>query len=128
MRRATEKLIVGIATLLGSVAGCSYECHCPSDGCFNCSSNSRAEASITVQGDAASVLSASADSPCTATFQGLTVLVSRVGPGSCTARVVFTGGRTEVSQVRFSAVSGPCGCSFVGNISPLEPTDAAPSG
>jgi hypothetical protein len=76
MRRGTGKLILGIATLLGSVAGCSYEGHCPSDGCFNCSSNSRAEAIITVQRDAASVLSASADSPCSATFQGFAVLVS----------------------------------------------------
>lgn len=128
MRRGTGTLILSIATLLAWGVGCTYECHCPADGCFNCSSTSPAEATIPVQADAASVLSASTDSPCSATVQALAVLVSRAGSGSCTVRVVFTGGRMEVSQVRFSAVSGPCGCSLVGNVSGLEPMDAASPG
>ena len=119
-----------IAVLVAMVAGCSYECHCPSDGCFNCSSTSPALTAIPIQSDASSVLSASADSPCSATFQGSAdrVLVSRVGPGSCTVRVLFSGGATQVAQVRFTAASGPCGCSFVGNASALEPPDAESPG
>jgi hypothetical protein len=125
---AAEKMSVCLALLLLLLAGCnSYECNCPANGCFNCSASSSAETSIPILSDATTVSSATADAPCTATFQaaGDQVLVSRLGPGSCVVWVVSSSGTTEVSQVKFSAISGACGCYLGGSASPLEPVDAS---
>ena len=125
---AVEKMSVCLAVLLLLLAGCnSYQCNCPANGCFNCSASSSAETSIPILSDATTVSSATADAPCTATFQeaGDQVLVSRLGSGSCIVRVVFSSGTTDVSQVKFGAIPGACGCYLGGSASPLEPTDAA---
>ena len=116
------------AFLCAAVAGCSYECSCPSDGCFTCSMG---ETFISVPADAssaASVASASADSPCTATFKGAAwgIEVQRPGAGSCTVHVVLDNGATEVVQVKFTQVSGPCGCYLAAETSSLAPIDGGP--
>lgn len=74
---------------------------------------------------AASVASASADSPCTATYDASRswIEVQRPGAGSCTVHVVLDDGATEVVQVKFTQVSGPCGCYLAAETSALEPID-----
>jgi hypothetical protein len=116
------------AFLCAAVAGCSYECHCPSDGCFNCSTG---ETTISVPADAssaASVVSASADSPCTATYNASRswIDVQRPGAGSCTVHVVLENDATELAQVRFTQVSGPCGCYLAAETSSLTPIESGP--
>ncbi len=115
------------AFLCAAVAGCSYECHCPAGGCFNCSTG---ETTISVPADASSagVASVSADSPCTATFKGAAwgIDVQRPGAGSCTVHVVLDDGAAEVAQVKFTQVSGPCGCYLAAETSSLAPIDGGP--
>ena len=114
--------------VLAAIAGCkSEECNCPADGCNNCSSSSPANAAIAVPVDASGVASVTADSSCSAMLQAdlNRVLVSHFGPGACTVRILLSGGGGEVAQVRFTAVSGGCGCYLAGNVSSLESTDAA---
>jgi hypothetical protein len=114
--------------VLAAIAGCkSEECNCPGDGCNNCSSSSPANAAIPVPVDASGVASVTTDSSCSAMLQADLdrVLVSRLGPGSCTVRILLSGGGAEVAQVGFTAVSGACGCYLAGNVSSVESTDAA---
>jgi len=113
--------------VLAAISGCkSEECNCPAGGCDNCSSSSPANAAIPVSVDA-SIASVTADSSCSAMLQADLdrILVSHFGQGSCTVRIVLSGGVAEIAQVRFTAVSGGCGCYLAGNVSSLEPTDAA---
>jgi len=117
--------------VLAAIAGCkSEECNCPADGCNNCASSSPANAAIPVPVDAAGVASVTADSSCSAMLQADLdrVLVSHFGPGSCTVRILLSGGGAEVAQVSFTAVSGGCGCYLAGNVSSLESADAASQG
>jgi hypothetical protein len=114
------------AVLMAAVAGCtSVNCNCPASGCDNCSSSSSASAAIYTLSDAVSVSSIAADSPCSATFDPPLdrVLVSRLGPGTCTARITYSSGVTDVFHVQFTPVSGGCGCYLAANTS-LEPMDA----
>ena len=122
------KSFVCAAVVLAAISGCkSEECNCPADGCNNCSSSSPANAAIPVSVDASSVASVSADSSCSAMLQADLgrILVSHVGPGSCTVGILFSDGVAEAAQVRFTAVSGGCGCYLAGNVSSLEPADGA---
>ena len=114
--------------VLAAIAGCkSEECNCPADGCNNCSSSSSANAAIPITFDAAGVASVTADSSCSAMLQADLgrVLVSHLGSGSCSVKILLSGGGAEVAQVRFTAVSGGCGCYLAGSVSSLESTDAA---
>jgi hypothetical protein len=114
--------------MLAAIAGCKSEnCSCPTDTCNSCSSTSPANAAIPVPVDAAGVESVTADNSCSAMLQADLdrVLVSHLGPGSCTVRILLSGGGVEVAQVGFTAVSGACGCYLAGNVSSLESTDAA---
>lgn len=114
--------------VLAFMAGCkSEECNCPADGCNNCSSSSPANAAIPVPVDASGVASVTADSSCSAMLQAdlARVLVSHLGPGSCAVTILLNGGGAEVAQVRFTAVTGGCGCYLAASVSSLESTDAA---
>jgi hypothetical protein len=72
-----------------------------------------------------SVSSIAADGPCSATFDPppARVLVSRLGPGTCTARITYSSGVTDVFHIQFTAVLGGCGCYLAAGPS-LEPMDA----
>ena len=118
-----KKILLGIAMLVASVAGCAG-CKCPASGCDNCSATSLVGVTVLTT-DPTSVSGVTADSPCTASFRDGVVSVVRLGPGSCTVWVAFASGTTEVSQVQFSVQSSSCGCFLSASVSALEPTDAA---
>lgn len=102
--------------------GCSDRiCSCPENGCDTCSQGT---AAIPVPSGLPAVSSATADSPCSATYQtdANQVLVSRPGAGSCSVHVQLGDGSSYETEVRFSKVSGPCGCYLAVDV---EPTDAA---
>jgi hypothetical protein len=65
------------------------------------------------------VASATVDAPCTVTNQpeAHRVLVSRPGAGTCNARLQLEDGSVYAAQVRFSKMSGPCGCYLGANLS-----------
>jgi hypothetical protein len=122
-----RKAILCVAVLVVAiVAGCAGgPCHCPASGCDNCSASSAATTNIYLLPDAGSLSSVAADSPCTATWTATNqVRVSRHGPGTCTARIVYSTGLTNVFDVQFTPTTGGCGCYLAGQTSP-EQMDAA---
>lgn len=115
------------ALTLFAVAGCSYTCNCPAEGCdHGCDPTSSAVGEIVLPSAFPAVASISADSPCSADYQpsASRVLVSRPGAGNCSVHVQFVGGSDYAAQVRFSKVDGQCGCYLGAYASALEPTDA----
>jgi hypothetical protein len=118
--------ILFMVLLSAAMAGCMTGTHCP--GCDSCSSGS---AFIPTSSDVSIVTT---DSPCTATYEAhpegdsgnirVYIIVMRPGAGSCTVRVAFKSGTTDVSQVRFTAVTKANGCVLASDASPLQPVDA----
>jgi hypothetical protein len=112
--------ILCVALLSAAAAGCnSTGCKCPQNGCDQCFSGF---AYIPALSDVSNVTTGS---PCTATYEADAgqILVMRPGAGACTVRVASKSGTSDVSQVRFTAVTTACGCFLATDASPLQPVD-----
>ncbi len=110
--------LVSFASLLAlGAAGCSSGspvlCPCPSGG-----------AQISVVDLPASVASTSAESPCSVTNLGSSLLVNSTRSGTCQVQVQLTDGETYVSSVVFTGGGGCCPYTYFGTASALERSDA----
>ena len=103
-------------SLLAAAVGCSSGspgvCPCPPGG-----------AQISVAALPASIASVSADSPCSVTNLGTSLLVNSSRNGTCDVHVQLTDGETYVSAVSFTGGGGCCPSTYFGTASALEPGD-----
>jgi hypothetical protein len=123
-----KAILFAAAVLLAALGGCTgAPCNCSMNGCNNtCSATTKGYAAFYAPPDAGGVVSFTADSPCTATFETYErMTVSRLGAGTCTARISYGDGVTFVFHIEYTPVQGGCGCYLSPN-STLESPDAGP--